>query len=93
VKLLSITLPETPRGLRGFPDHIDLTGATPNLPSLYREWTVAVKGPQVRLVSPPGWQRDGNRQGKERWIIEYARERCSLQWSATDGELEEEKRK
>ena len=89
MKLLSITLPEPPRGYRNFPAHIDVAA----FPAPFREWTVSVKGAMVRLVSPPGWQVNGGKEGRLRRVVEIARERCTLQWEAEENELDEEKKK
>ena len=85
MKLLAITLPSPVRGYRNFPDHIDIG----SLPPPFREWTVSVKGAMVRLVSPPGWQINGGKEGRLRRVVEIARERCTLQWEAEENELDD----
>ena len=89
MKLLSITLPESPRGYRNFPQHIDVSA----IPAPFRDWTVQVKGAMVRLVSPPGWQVNGGKEGRLRRVVEIARERCTLQYEAEENELDEDKKK
>ena len=83
IKLVAITLPPLP-GTLGALSTVTCDNPNPKV----KAWRVAVRGPAVFLVSPPGWVagkalHEYDEKGPRR-VIEVPRTECVLQWETDD---------
>ncbi len=56
-----------------------------------RGWRIAIRGQQIFLISPPGWERDQSRARDARGpiaVFEVPRADVALEWQANPEELE-----
>ncbi len=92
MKLLSISFNAVPRmpGLRpGEVSTIDVV--KPN--DAIRGWRLSIRGQQVFFISPPGWQRDHEKNRNRDphgpiTVFEVSRADVTFQWQGTPDELE-----